>query len=78
MAKGYSTKDVTLRPGIFRITKDVWVWCDNGDPKKAIYFMGHSIQGNQDRGIAEIIGEDDLVFIYPNAKLVKIDWVFQE
>ena len=53
--KNYSTYDVTTPKGLNLARGAMWVYCENGDPQKAVMYRGYSIQGNSDKRICERI-----------------------
>ena len=53
--KHYSTYDVTIPKGLNLARGSMWVYCENGDPTKAIMYRKYSIQGNSDKRICETI-----------------------
>jgi hypothetical protein len=60
----YVIRDVTDPKGVVRVLRDKWWWCVDGDPRKAVFFIGRgrlarrhvgSPQCNSNRWITERI-----------------------
>jgi hypothetical protein len=60
----YVLRDVTDPRGVVRVLRDHWWWCVDGDPRKAVFYIGHgrfakprvgSPQCNSNRSISERI-----------------------
>lgn len=70
--KNYSTKNV-LEPenGLTLVMRSMWIYCENGDPTKAVFYRKTSLQGNSDKRIMENFPKP-----YPGCELVYFDRVF--
>ena len=69
-------KEVTivepLAGQVVRVMPPMFYWCREGDPKRALFY-NHSVQGNRDGRICEIVGER---LKYKNASIVFLERAF--
>lgn len=64
----YITKDVeTPRNGMFQVYVDYYWWCEDGDPKKAVFYHRYSAQCNANRKVLE-----NMKSPYDGCKIVQI------
>ncbi len=76
MEKNYSTKDITQEREGCKVIEDLWVWCDEGDPTKAIYYLEEYIQASKRRLILDLKTPGYMEYHYPNAKIIKVDLAY--
>ena len=75
MTSKFSTYDVLNPSGVVRVLKDIWLWCDNGKPEKAIMYDTYYPQCNANKAISETFSES-ILKEFPNAKLIHIERAF--
>lgn len=74
----YRVMDVTqVDGGLIRVIRNHWWWCEDGNPQKAIFYIGagwrkcYSPQCNSDKRVVESIGVP-----FENAQIVQIQTAF--
>lgn len=67
----FTTADVMHPKGLVNACGPMWVWCEDGDPTKAVFYKGYSIQGNADKRVC-----DSLPKPYDGCELVYIETLF--